>query len=72
MAVWEQVPEAWSAMFQVLAWVVTVICILGGAFMTLAFGLSFGNDKTYQWIVSEIFTFFTSVLIVYPCYVRTN
>jgi hypothetical protein len=57
---------------QVLAWVIAAICILGGGFMVLGICLTFGNDITYQWMVSEIFSLFTSILVVYPLYVSVS
>ena len=34
--------------------------------------MQFGNDTTYQWMVSMIFAFFCSVLITQPLYVWKN
>ena len=62
--------RALPALLVILGWAVVAVCILGGLFMVFSFALTFGNDVTYQFIVSEIFTLFTSVLVVYPIYVR--
>ncbi len=49
-----------------LGWLICWVCIGGGAFMVMSYGLSFGNDKTYQWIVSMISAFFSSILLTQP------
>ncbi|XP_059084074.1 uncharacterized protein LOC131881274 [Tigriopus californicus] len=49
-----------------LGWLVCLVCILGGAFVVFSFGLSFGNDKAYQWMVSMISAFFFSILLTQP------
>ena len=64
--------RALPAFLVLLGWVVVAICILGGLFAVFAFALTFGNDLTYQFIVAEIFTLFTSILVVYPIYVRVG
>ena len=38
----------------------------GGAFLTLSYGLSFGNDRTYQWFTSMIVSFISSLIITQP------
>ena len=63
--------RALPAALALLGWAVVAVCILGGLFMVFAFALTFGNDVTYQFIVAEIFSLFTSILVVYPIYVRT-
>ncbi len=50
----------------ILAWLLTVICILGGAGLVFLYGLSFGNDVTYQWMVAVITAFFFSVFVFQP------
>ena len=34
--------------------------------MVVSYGLSFGNDKTYQWVTSMLVSFFSSMLITQP------
>ena len=63
--------RALPAALALLGWALVAVCILGGLFMVFAFALTFGNDVTYQFIVAEIFSLFTSILVVYPIYVRT-
>jgi hypothetical protein len=58
--------KAWPGFLQLLGWIICLICIIGGAFMVLSYGLSFGNDKTYQWMVSMFTAFCTSVIITQP------
>lgn len=55
----------------ILAWVLVLVCILGGIFVVFSYGITFGNDKTYQWVVAMISSFFSSVLITQPFYVST-
>jgi hypothetical protein len=57
-------------MLRFLAWVICIISILGGAFLVLAFGLAFGNDVTYQWMVAMITSFFTSFTLTQPLKVK--
>eukprot|EP00095_Tigriopus_kingsejongensis_P009158 maker-scaffold798_size95657-snap-gene-0.28 protein:Tk09158 transcript:maker-scaffold798_size95657-snap-gene-0.28-mRNA-1 annotation:"polycystic kidney disease protein 1-like 2-like" len=49
-----------------LGWLICLICIVGGAFVVFAYGLSFGNDQAYQWMVSMISAFFFSILLTQP------
>jgi len=58
--------KGWPSFCRILGWIVSVIVILGGAFVVFSYGLQFGNDKTYQWVVSMIFAFFSSVIIIQP------
>lgn len=53
----------------VLAWILTLVCIGGGLALVFFFALSFGNDKTYQFMVAMITSFLGSMLITYPIYV---
>lgn len=59
----------WSVVVHVLGWLLAAACILGGAFLVFSYGVTFGNDKLYQWVVAEIFAFFGTILITYPVYV---
>ena len=34
--------------FRLLGWFICLISILGGAFLVWGYGVTFGNDKTYQ------------------------
>ena len=62
--------RALPAALTIVGWAIVAVCILGGLFVVFAFALTFGNDVTYQFIVAEIFSLFTSILVVYPIYVR--
>lgn len=62
----EKRDKSCPSMMLFLGWLVCFICILGGAFIVFSFGLSFGNDKAYQWMVSMISAFFFSVLLTQP------
>jgi hypothetical protein len=54
----------------ILSWILCLLCILGGAFLVLSFGLSFGNDKAYQFMVAVIVAFMASIFIFQPIKVR--
>ena len=56
----------WPAFCNIIAWILCMVCILGGAFLVLSYGLTFGNDKTYQWMTSMIVSFFASLLLTQP------
>jgi len=58
--------KSWSPVAVVIAWILSFICIAGGSFVVFAYGVTFGNEKSYQWIVSMITSFFSSVLITQP------
>ncbi len=44
----------------------STVSILGGGFLAFAYGVSFGNDKTYQWMTSMLTSMFSSILITQP------
>jgi hypothetical protein len=50
------------AFFRIVGWVICVICIVAGVIMVLAYGLQFGNDQTYQWVVSMLVSFLSSLV----------
>ncbi|GAB6020442.1 polycystic kidney disease 1-like 2 [Chamberlinius hualienensis] len=52
--------------FQVVAWILVVLCILASIFFLWSYGITFGNEKTKKWITSLIVSFFASVLITEP------
>ena len=56
----------WPSFACILGWLLCLVCIGGGAFLTLSYGLSFGNDRTYQWFTSMIVSFISSLIITQP------
>ena len=58
--------KGWPSFCRIIGWIVCVLTILGGAFIVLSYGLQFGNDMTYQWVVSMLISFFSSVIITQP------
>ena len=46
-----------------LAWVVSLICILGSAFFVFAYGITWGEITTTKWFASFFVTFAISILV---------
>ena len=46
-----------------VAWVITLVMIVGGILIVFAFGISFGNDVVHQWTVSILIAVFTNMTI---------
>ena len=61
-----RVDKSWPAIVIIVSWILCILCILGGALMVFAFGVTFGNSKTYQWMTSMITSVFSSILITQP------
>ena len=58
--------------FNYMAWILCVGTIVISIFYLWAYGVMFGNDKTYQWLTSSIAYFWSDMLIVEPMKVTTN
>ena len=58
--------NGWHPIALAVAWLVCLLAIAGGAFMVFSYALEFGNDKTYQWMVAMLSSFFADVIIVQP------
>ena len=52
--------------FRYIAWIICLGTIVTSIFFILAYGIAFGNDKTYQWLSSMIVSFFFAILVVEP------
>ena len=52
--------------FNYLAWILCLGAIGVSVFYLWAYGVMFGNDKTYQWLTSSIACFWSGMLIVEP------
>ena len=52
--------------FNYMAWILCVGTILISIFYLWAYGVMFGNDKTYQWLTSSIAYFWSDMLIIEP------
>ena len=46
-----------------VAWVMTLVMIVGGILIVFAFGISFGNDVVHQWTVSILIAVFTNMTL---------
>ena len=62
----KNISNSWPSYMNSLGWFLSFVCISGGSFMVYAYGITFGNEKTRQWIVSMISSFFASLLISQP------
>ena len=58
--------KSWPSVGFIVAWVLCFVYIVAGAGFVMLYALSFGNDKTYQWMVALIVTFFASVFVYQP------
>jgi len=52
--------------FTFIGWGICISTICISIFFIWAYAVSFGNDLTYKWLSSTIFSFFAAVLIVEP------
>ena len=52
--------------FNYIAWILCLGTILVSVFYIWAYGVMFGNDKTYQWLTSTLAYFWSGMLIVEP------
>lgn len=62
----------WPPFVRAIGWILCLACIGGGAFLVVSYGLSFGNDLTYQWVTSMLVSFFSSMIITQPIKVNYN
>ena len=46
-----------------IGWILTILFIIGGMGMVAAYGISFGNRKTYQWVTAMTVNFFWQIFI---------
>ncbi len=58
--------KSWPTVGWAVSWLLCLIFIACGAFLVFAYCISFGNDVTYQWMVSVIISFFASVFFFQP------
>lgn len=58
--------KSWPSIGFIISWILCFVYILAGAGFVMLYALSFGNDKTYQWMVALIVTFLASVFIYQP------
>ena len=58
--------RGWPSFVRAIGWLLCLACIGGGGFLVLSYGLTFGNDLTYQWVTSMIVAFFSSMIITQP------
>jgi hypothetical protein len=52
--------------FVFIGWGLCIATICVSIFFIWAYAVSFGNDITYKWLSSTIFSFFAAVLIIEP------
>ena len=56
-------PSGLPAYCYFIAWILTILFIIGGMGMVAAYGISFGNLKTYQWVTAMTVNFFWQIFI---------
>ena len=54
----KDIPKGWPGYCYFIGWTVVVLCILGGMGMVALYGISFGNNKCYQWVTAMVVNFF--------------
>ena len=64
--------KGWPSPGRLIAWIITLGAIGGGAFIVFGLGISFGNDRQYQWMTAIIFSFFTSLFFTQPLQVNIS
>ena len=52
--------------FRYIAWILCLGSIGTSCFFLIGYGITFGNDKTHQWLTSMIVSFFFGLLIIEP------
>ena len=52
--------------FAYFGWLLCFLCIFGSVLFLWAYGITFGNDKTYKWLTSLIVSFLTNFIIFEP------
>ena len=60
----------WPSYCYFIAWILTLLFILGGMGMVAMYGLQFGNEKTYGWFTAITINFFWNVFVESPIKVR--
>ncbi|KAG1655025.1 Polycystic kidney disease protein 1-like 2 [Nymphon striatum] len=50
----------------IIAWMLTIACILVSLFFLWAYGITFGNEKTTQWFTSLIISTLCSIFLTQP------
>ena len=52
--------------FKIIAWILCLITIAASIFFLWAYGIQFGNDKTYKWLGALLISFFTGMILLEP------
>ncbi|CAL4190559.1 unnamed protein product, partial [Meganyctiphanes norvegica] len=52
--------------FQIIGWLLALICMGVSSFFLTLYGIQLGNNKTTKWFISLCFSFFSSLLFVQP------
>jgi len=52
--------------FFLIGWALCILSILVSGFLMFAYAVQFGNDLTYKWLSSLIFSFFSGLLFLEP------
>ena len=50
--------------FRIIAWILCAVSIVASCIFLVAYGITFGNDVTHQWLTSMIVAFFVMILII--------
>ena len=52
--------------FKYIAWLLCFVCILGSFYILWLYAISFGDDRTQQWLTSLLLSFFLGLLLFEP------
>ena len=59
-------PEGWPSWCYFAGWALTVLSITVGMGLVAAYGISFGNRRTYQWLTAMMVNFFWNLFVEQP------
>ncbi|XP_046581985.1 LOW QUALITY PROTEIN: uncharacterized protein LOC124289408 [Haliotis rubra] len=49
-----------------IAWVVCFLSVVGSAFFTILYSMEWGKEKSNEWLIAFVLSFFQSVIVVQP------
>jgi len=59
----KDIPKGWPGYCYSLGWLMVVLCIVGGMGIVALYGISFGNNKCFQWVSTMVVNFFWQLFL---------